>query len=814
MRLLTAASVALLTATASGTFSTYTFHVRSHSFEHPIDALSIGVESDKMHLFVSARMHSGWTEWEELSIEKEFDPFLRESNLVLFPGPVSEIRLRGKTSQYVLHPIRISKEPVRYAVAARGSVGKPRILTRRQWGADESLTYAGAAVARSDVPDSGQVDNGDYDKIPKRVLDCEEAQRKYPEEFRTVRTIQEDLSGKKYRWPRRYSPEIRQLVVHHAAQKVSGDSRSPVERVRALYEYHANSRGWGDIGYHYVIDDEGQIYEGRAGGDSVVGGHVYCGNVGTIGIVMLGNFDIEKPTHAQTNSLKWLLAELAGKYELDLKDPAVFHGGSMPVIVGHGDLISTECPGYYVRKTLGTIRSHVIAGNYSAKIAYPSTTRTARTKRVASFRSDLLPLGDTELTGRPGGLLHISIQYSPANGIQRRGRITTVTRSSSTIGLWQDTGGHYARVRKELIAPESIRSGETETLRLRVQLPRTTGVYTLDVGSVTYVFKAEGRRAPSPKTAPVRQSYSPEQRQNLQTPGYRRMQAGERYAQGAQTRTVAGAAQSLSDGIRIRLSYNSNSATVETTMNPIVNGIPLDERSFTLQKKDFSCALISGGKVIDSGVVRIDAGEGILTISSWRKAENRFRGTLECRVMFGELVLINELSLEDYMAGVAEEPDSEPYEKQKAFAIAARSYAAHYMEQENRKFPNMPYDGSDTGASFQSYQGYTYERSNPRWVRAIQETDALVIKKLNRTVKAAYFSSSDGRTRSPEENDWKNFPFAEVFKSKPDPWCKGMALHGHGVGMSGCGALGQAKEGKSAEEILEYYYPGTRIDDL
>ena len=76
-------------------------------------------------------------------------------------------------------------------------------------------------------------------------------------------------------------------------------------------------------------------------------------------------------------------------------------------------------------------------------------------------------------------------------------------------------------------------------------------------------------------------------------------------------------------------------------------------------------------------------------------------------------------------------------------------------------------------------------------------------------MKAAYFSSDDGRTRSPEENGWRGFPFAEVFASKPDPWCSGMPLHGHGVGMSGCGAKGQAQEGKAAEEILQYYYPGT-----
>ena len=38
-----------------------------------------------------------------------------------------------------------------------------------------------------------------------------------------------------------------------------------------------------------------------------------------------------------------------------------------------------------------------------------------------------------------------------------------------------------------------------------------------------------------------------------------------------------------------------------------------------------------------------------------------------------------------------------------------------------------------------------------------------------------------------------------------------MPLSGHGVGMSGCGARGQAYEGKTAAQILQYYYPGTTI---
>lgn len=163
------------------------------------------------------------------------------------------------------------------------------------------------------------------------------------------------------------------------------------------------------------------------------------------------------------------------------------------------------------------------------------------------------------------------------------------------------------------------------------------------------------------------------------------------------------------------------------------------------------------------------------------------------------------------MAGLAEEPDTQPYEKQRAFAIAARTYAAYYMDPANRKFPGMPYDGSDDPALFQSYAGLDFTAANPNWLRASVSTESSVLTFDGKLIKPPYFSSDDGRTRSPSEAGWKNFPFAEIFSSKPDPWCSGMTLRGHGVGMSGCGALGQAKEGRSAEQILQYYYPGALL---
>lgn len=193
---------------------------------------------------------------------------------------------------------------------------------------------------------------------------------------------------------------------------------------------------------------------------------------------------------------------------------------------------------------------------------------------------------------------------------------------------------------------------------------------------------------------------------------------------------------------------------------------------------------------------------------------DRYRGTLSCVTVDNKPAVINTVSLEDYLLGLAEEPDTEPYEKQRAFAIAARTYAAWYIKEENRKFPGKPYDGSDSPATFQKYNGRSFEKNNPRWLDAVRDTAGAVLTYDGQLIKPPYFSSNDGRTRTPKEAGWGNFPFAQIFASKEDPWCAGMELRGHGVGMSGCGAEGQANEGKTGEEILTYYYPGTAIETI
>ncbi|MBI2523662.1 hypothetical protein HYW11_00390 [Candidatus Peregrinibacteria bacterium] len=274
----------------------------------------------------------------------------------------------------------------------------------------------------------------------------------------------------------------------------------------------------------------------------------------------------------------------------------------------------------------------------------------------------------------------------------------------------------------------------------------------------------------------------------------------------------SGNEQRVNGNIRIRLTFPSDTAIVLLPDDALINGIHPEGREILLFRDAETCTAKERGKNIASGVIRID-GHSPFAITDGKNIR-RYSGVLECRVLDSTLTLINELSLEDYLLGLAEEPDTEPFEKQKAFAIAARSYAAHYMNQVYKKFPGMPYDGSDDPRIFQAYEGLTFAEQNPDWVHAVRSTAGKVLTNDGGILRAAYFSSDDGRTRSPAEAGWSDFPHAEVFTGKPDPWCEGKPNAGHGVGMSGCGARGQAGEGKSAEEVLQYYYPGTVVQEL
>jgi peptidoglycan hydrolase-like amidase len=223
-------------------------------------------------------------------------------------------------------------------------------------------------------------------------------------------------------------------------------------------------------------------------------------------------------------------------------------------------------------------------------------------------------------------------------------------------------------------------------------------------------------------------------------------------------------------------------------------------------------------------------GEAILEIPNWSRPNwngsqnyNKFRGILEVRREGENLILINELPLETYLWGIAEPAPTDPDEKKKLMALLARSYALYYTDPAHRKFPGKSWDGSDSPAEFQQYLGYNYEIAGS-FREFVEMSAGEVVTSDGAVVKTPYFTSSDGITKSAAEAGWNVADF-KFIKKVEDPWscggnssqagtrCVGNA-RGHGVGVSGKGSAGLAREGKTALEILDYFFEGVEVEEV
>lgn len=162
------------------------------------------------------------------------------------------------------------------------------------------------------------------------------------------------------------------FVVHHTAGSDGGSD--PEGTIRGIYYWHSVVLGWGDIGYNYLIDQDGTIYEGRFGGDGAIGAHVYrnkaCAisrfggeefeadfNKGTIGIAILGDFEDMGLNSAVANALVTLIANKAQEFTIEPGGESFLVDETYPNVVGHKDLDCTACPGANLYEELDSIRS-------------------------------------------------------------------------------------------------------------------------------------------------------------------------------------------------------------------------------------------------------------------------------------------------------------------------------------------------------------------------------------------------------------------------------------------------------------------------
>jgi len=187
----------------------------------------------------------------------------------------------------------------------------------------------------------------------------------YPEGDVTRKQVETDLPKpviiSRTEWGARspthdYSPHpyYIKLTLHHAAGFSADNIDEGKEQLRAIQDLHQFVRGWSDIGYHFVVDKAGNIYQGRP--ETVIGAHVLDNNTGNIGVCVLGCYHPPELycgdwlTDATTNSLVALYAWISGEYNYDPN-----------VLRGHRDYPynNTSCPGNNVYEKLSWFRDEI-----------------------------------------------------------------------------------------------------------------------------------------------------------------------------------------------------------------------------------------------------------------------------------------------------------------------------------------------------------------------------------------------------------------------------------------------------------------------
>jgi uncharacterized protein with LGFP repeats len=167
-----------------------------------------------------------------------------------------------------------------------------------------------------------------------------------------------------------YTGSVKAAFIHHSATGNNYKCSQAPSVLRGIYRYHVKSSGWRDIGYNFAVDKCGNIYEGRAGGvtKAVLGAHTLGFNTNSMGIAVLGTFTKSNPPAAAVNAIAKLTAWKLGLFGANPRGKVTLvSGGSnkykkgkkvkLNVISGHRDGFATECPGARLYKKLGSARS-------------------------------------------------------------------------------------------------------------------------------------------------------------------------------------------------------------------------------------------------------------------------------------------------------------------------------------------------------------------------------------------------------------------------------------------------------------------------
>lgn len=690
----------------------------------------------------------------------------------------------------------------------------PKYISRSEWGADESLLTLKTHTKRG---------------FFQRWFQTEEDL--VPEKYRPRIVQTKNKLGELLFWPRAESPKIEKIVLHHTAEATS--ERDPMEIMRSIYYFHTITRGWGDIGYNFVIDKDGNIYEGRSGPPNTVGAHVAYHNIGSIGIALMGNFQIEKPTQRQMEVLEVLLAKLTYDYDIDPLGRSFFLEHNSQNITVHREVARhdhpTACAGKNLNELLPELRE---------KVDYLKTELYYQTKSQSLMARDFLQksadapdmLKKPTKWERPEDLDEPLISFKkllPKQIIKRNQRkIIDLEIKNGSEKVWKANSSLIiANVPegmevKDFRSLETVKPGETGIFRGSIFVTKTpNGLYNLVLNPL-FLNESVFREKDLPIlniSLQISGDASPKEYANNV---YEKKDDPKPEFLKKLSATMFKSSAIEEPSVKVKLAFfNEKYAVVEANQNMtlregnnIVHQFKTGERvkiisRFEPEKKRKYLEVSTEGEIWILSEATLQT-EGVLRIVNYNRdlghlEYNQFRKQLHF-YPDGNLLVVNELPIEEYLWGLAEEPTTEPDAKKHAIHILARNYALVYSGPK-RKFNTDLYDLEDDPKSSQFYLGYDWEKYHSEQKELIAETKGMVGTYRGQPVILPYFTQSSGHS----SDQWqKQYPWT---KSQPLPFDEGLEQRGHGVGLSGNTARELAKLGEDYEGIIKYFFDNIEI---
>lgn len=702
-------------------------------------------------------------------------------------------------------------DSVREVASLSGINDRFTIISRESWGADDSLNYV------------DEYEEDDWEAI---------------EEFKENPFIDQVITekdGHLLKWPLQYTNDIKFLAVHHTA--TTADLNNPRQAIRNIQYYHAVKRDWGDIGYNYIIDQQGNIYEGREGGEKVIGGHSREINKVSVGISILGNYQNEDVPEAAMESLTKLLKSLSDQYNLDVNGYDIYESKSYPVLGGHSDYSATSCPGIYGKSFLPILRNMISKADDNLDYEIDSISSLTSNVKNGFLTTSTLKPEIKNLSGKTWNKTNTYLQVNSKNSKiiganQTKFRLSSDTRSGG-VAVFNGTiygkaeGGLYNLDADLYVNGAKVNNGD-------IKLAAYVEPIILETEPEDDV--PEGNTNDAPAITNPFYSFYLNQNQTASSTNNSQQTSGNSTQTSSLSVLTNAAVQVKDPNIRVLITGFDKSATDLKSSSKgeiYVDGqrvdaeVPKNTQVVVWRSPDQKMNIGYNDNKWKGNIVRFEPqgenDESVVEVvdydkrPSWNEDlnDNKFRGVVEFRILDGKVILINELGIESYLLGLAEVPDSELLEKAKTIVVAARSYAYYYSNGDGKglKYKGKPYHLNDSPDSSQKYLGYGFEERSSVNKKAVLATLGETITWFGYDVVIPYFSQSDGRTRTATEVwGWSRFK-APYLTSVDDSYCKGGkgTLWGHGVGISGCGASGMAAEGYNYNEIIDYYLKGVEI---